>query len=119
MKTASPEMFDLAPKDLPWKTGPSYIPMVSIAIIHQSLTVKWEEGPMRTLMVKVALSCEIGVALILETGIWRSVLCWTVARNRDWDPILDCSLKAFCRTIGDCLSMCRNIVNDLVSCELL
>lgn len=29
MNTASPEMFDLAPKDLPWKTGPSYINSVS------------------------------------------------------------------------------------------
>jgi hypothetical protein len=29
VKTASPEMFDLAPKDLPWKTGPSYTVSVS------------------------------------------------------------------------------------------
>jgi hypothetical protein len=24
VKTASPEMFDFAPKDFPWKTGPSW-----------------------------------------------------------------------------------------------
>ena len=31
MNTASPEMFDLAPKDLPWKTGPSYNHFVSVS----------------------------------------------------------------------------------------
>lgn len=73
VKTASPEMLDLAPKDFPWKIGPSY------NYQHHS-----QRGRQRipTLMVNVALSCEIGVAFDRETGIERPVLPSTVAKNR-------------------------------------
>lgn len=76
VKTASPEMLDFAPKDLPLKTGPSYA--------HISL-LSWYGCRMRTLMVKVALSWEIGVALVLGgVGCTRGVLPSTVAKGRAW-----------------------------------
>lgn len=73
MKTASPETLDLAPKDLPLKTGPSYA--------AASAPIAMMYGLKLTLMVNVALSCEIGVALAGDFGIWRGVF-WTVARKR-------------------------------------
>lgn len=73
MNTASPDTFDFAPKDFPLKTGPSY-----------ELCKNWsaERGGLCTLMVKVALSCETGVALGRMAGIWRGVFPSTVARKR-------------------------------------
>lgn len=61
MKTASPEIFDLAPKDLPWKTGPSYTPSESIDCSKFKVFL--------TRMVSVARSCEIGVAFDGVEGI--------------------------------------------------
>lgn len=73
MKTASPEMLALAPKDLPEKMGPFYKKAMSVVIVRSDKFVL-------TLMVKVALSVEISVDFRRGEGILRSVLDWTVAR---------------------------------------
>lgn len=53
MKTASPEMLALAPKDFPEKIGPFYRAV--------SVVSKYASTSIHTLIVKVALSVEISV----------------------------------------------------------
>lgn len=47
------------------------------------MTKESRKGNYYTRIVNVALSCDTGVALGLVMGIWRDVLCWTVARKRN------------------------------------
>lgn len=43
MNTASPEMLDLAPKDLPWKTGPSYQRSSTQKFLHTPANVTYPD----------------------------------------------------------------------------
>lgn len=77
-------MFDFAPKDLPWNTGPSYCYSVSDILYPQASIMLLR----RTLIVNVALSWDTGVARGRVTGIVRPALPSTVARVRTCPAIL-------------------------------
>ena len=82
-------MFDLAPKEVPWKTGPS-----------------------RT--VRVARSCVTLVALVLDgVGMTRGVLLVTVARDRTEGLLVLEKHVGFAATAG-CRKIRANIAEDCI-----
>jgi hypothetical protein len=93
VKTASPEMLVLAPKDLPSKIGPF-------------------------LMVKVAGSFETDVALrLLGAGIARSVFGSTVARQRVWMRFFVTRPRRLADRSVEGLNICDNMVRGDTVCR--
>jgi len=81
VNTASPEMLELAPNAVPWKTGPSYGKLSAFHLCAE------KEGRRRTLMVKVAsVLGAAAVALDMREGIDRPLLPSTAGllRKRAW-----------------------------------
>ena len=65
--------------------------------------------PEHTLIVNVALSCEIGVALDGLAGIWRGVFFSTVAKLRAWKDVFASCLKEKADPRGACLRTGKNM----------
>lgn len=69
MKTASPETLDLAPNDLPWKTGPSYARELACTTQSVNSPIVYSDGKSGP---------------VVRDGSSPRLRGWHLARGGDW-----------------------------------